>query len=120
MQLLTTLLSALALAASTTAEPIPVAKRSELIVVSPPITSPRAGDMWPVGSSQIVTWDTSSIPQSGKNNTGTIVLGYNDGTGSENLDIGKPPRPAHGGTTPTLPQTTHLQLVSSLRSVASR
>jgi len=90
MQFLTTLLSALALAASTTAEPIRVAKRSDLIVFSPPITSPRAGDRWQVGSLQTVTWDTSNIPPSGKNNGGTILLGFNDGSGSENLDSDHP------------------------------
>ncbi|KAI0248623.1 hypothetical protein BJV78DRAFT_778497 [Lactifluus subvellereus] len=90
MQFLTTLLSALALAASTTASPISDPKRSELVVVSPTITSPHAGDSWPVGSNQNVTWDTSNIPPDGKNNTGTIVLGYDDGSGSENLDFENP------------------------------
>jgi hypothetical protein len=90
MQLLTTLLSVLALAASTTASPI-AAKRNELIVVSPSITSPHKGDTWSVGSVQVVTWDTFSIPPEGQHNTGTILLGFSDGTGSEHLDVGEPP-----------------------------
>lgn len=91
MQFLTTLLSALVLAVSTTATHIHTAKRSELIVVSPTITSPTAGVIWPVGSTQLVTWDTSDIPPSGQSNTGTILLGYYDNeSSSENLNYTNP------------------------------
>ncbi len=88
MQFLTTLLSALALAASTTTaspiaapapDPAAIAARSELIVFSPHITSP----------SQTVQWDTSAIPLEGRNYTGFILLGFNNGTESENLLVGK-------------------------------
>jgi hypothetical protein len=98
MQFLTTLLSALALAASTTtaspiAAPAPdsaaIAARSELIVFSPHITSPSPGVTWPVGSQQTVQWDTSAIPVEGRNYTGFILLGFNNGTESENLLVGK-------------------------------
>ncbi|KAI9429756.1 hypothetical protein H4582DRAFT_2104521 [Lactarius indigo] len=86
MQFFTALLSALVLAASTTATPVHVADRSELIVVSPTILKPTAGTFWAIGSEQIVTWDTSNIPASGRNNKGTILLGYlNDGDESEHL-----------------------------------
>ena len=119
MQFLTTLLAALALAASATADPIHVGGADGNIVDSPPIMSPQAGDMWEVGSNQNVTWNTSGILPGDTNYTGAIFLGYDDGSGSEHLYNGKHPRPAHGGTTPTLPQTP-LQVASSLRPVASR
>ena len=90
MQLFTALLSALALAASATALPAPAAiRRSENIVISPPIFSPRAGDIWPINSVQTVEWDTTMFTGSAQNNSGTILLGYNDGTESENLDSSK-------------------------------
>ncbi|KAH9060459.1 hypothetical protein EDB87DRAFT_1562079 [Lactarius vividus] len=87
MQFFTALFSALVLAVSTTATPVHVAKRSELIVVSPTITSPTEGARWPILSQQVVTWDTSDIPPSGQNNTGRILLGYlEDGDDSEHLN----------------------------------
>jgi len=91
MQFFTALLSALVLAVSTNATPVHVAERTdltELIVVVPQITSPVQGDIWRVNSTQTVTWNTSNIPESGKNNTGHILLGYVDGNStSENLDF---------------------------------
>ena len=89
MQFFTAILSALALAAATTATPVHVAERSELIVVTPVITKPAEGDSWPIGSTQQVCWDTSDIPPEAKNYKGTFLLGYDDGTGSENLDTGE-------------------------------
>ncbi|KAH9045008.1 hypothetical protein EDB84DRAFT_1265972 [Lactarius hengduanensis] len=87
MQFFTALLSALVLAVSTTATPVHVAERGELIVVSPPITSPAKGAKWPTLSQQLVTWDTSNIPSSGRSNTGKILIGYfEDNDSSENLD----------------------------------
>ncbi|KAH9168462.1 hypothetical protein EDB89DRAFT_2073897 [Lactarius sanguifluus] len=95
MQFLATLLSALVLSVSTIATPIHVAERSELIVVSPEVTSPTEGAIWPIGSKQPVTWDTSKIPPSGQNNTGRILLGYfQDDDDSEHLDWEHPL--AHG------------------------
>jgi len=98
MQFFTILLSALALAASTTtALPVLVdgasgpVKRGEDIVVTPLITSPSTASNWLVGSTQHVQWDTSNIPNEGRNQTGTLLLGYNDGkTDSENLDVYHP------------------------------
>ena len=92
MQLFTALLSALALVSSTTALPAPadaLARRSAKIVINPPILSPSKGATWKIGSTQRVTWQTSVIPPEGQNNTGHIVLGFDDGTGSENLQFSK-------------------------------
>lgn len=87
MQFFTALLSALVLAVSTTATPVHVAERGELIVVSPTITSPDERAIWPTLSQQLVTWDTSKIPPSGRNNTGRILLGYlEDNDSSEHLN----------------------------------
>jgi len=92
MQFFAAILSALALAVSTTTA-TPVDGRAALDVVSPPITSPHAGDVWPVGSEQLVQWDTSGIPGEAQGNTGSIVLGYDDGfSSSENLDYRELPR----------------------------
>jgi hypothetical protein len=89
----TALLTALALASSTTALPVAVAhdasRRSEDIVFSPLIKSPGQGTVWKVGSKQVVTWDASAIPPEAQGNKGTIMLGYDDNTGSENLDYGE-------------------------------
>ncbi|KAI9465066.1 hypothetical protein BJY52DRAFT_762522 [Lactarius psammicola] len=90
MQFFTALLSALALAVSTTATPVHLAERTELIVVSPHITSPTEGSIWPINSKQLVVWDTDNIPPSGENNTGTILLGYLDQDDSEHLDFRHP------------------------------
>jgi len=93
MQLFTALLTALVLVSSTTALPVAVAsdasRRSEDIVYSPLIKSPSQGTVWKVGSKQVVTWDASSIPSGAQGNKGTIMLGYDDNTGSEHLDYGE-------------------------------
>ncbi|KAJ8473412.1 hypothetical protein ONZ51_g7890 [Trametes cubensis] len=61
------------------------------IVFSPPITSPKAGDVWPAGTTQVVTWDTTNIPPANANQTGLILLGYiEDGSEDEHLDIKNP------------------------------
>jgi len=90
MQLFTALLTALALVSLTTASPAPAAiRRSEDIVFSPTVLTPKEGTSWQVGTKLLVTWD-STIPQGGEKNTGTIVLGFDNGTGSENLDYEHP------------------------------
>lgn len=94
MKFFTAIVSVLALAVSTTTA-TPVDARAELIVVTPHITAPADGDVWTIGSEQLVQWDTSAIPDEAKNQTGSIVLGFDDGTGSENLDFGKLPLPHH-------------------------
>ncbi|KAH9080198.1 hypothetical protein EDB83DRAFT_2310491 [Lactarius deliciosus] len=79
MQFFTALLSALVLA------------RSKLVVVSPAITSPTEGEIWPMLSQQVVKWSTSEIPPNGRNNTGKILLGYlEDNDPSEHLDYEHP------------------------------
>jgi len=93
MKFFTVILSALALAVSTTTA-TPVDARAALIVVTPPVTSPKAGDIWTIGTGQLVEWDTSDIPDEAKDYTGTIVLGFDDGfSSSENLDYRKLPAP---------------------------
>ena len=68
----------------------PLVARAGQGAVNPHITAPKAGDVWTVGSTQLVTWDTNEIPPSAANNTGTLILGYFDGHSSgENLDMGQ-------------------------------
>jgi hypothetical protein len=93
MQFLTTLLPTLALLASTTTVTASsIAARSEAAVITPRITSPQKGDVWEVKSQQLVTWDTSDIPSSGVDDTGSIVLTFDD-DGSESSQSGKPHPP---------------------------
>ena len=73
----------------------PLATRAGQGTWNPPITAPKAGDIWTVGSTQTVTWDTKKIPPSAANRNGTLLLGYFDGPAEhENLDISKPNYPA--------------------------
>ncbi|KAF8968952.1 hypothetical protein BDZ97DRAFT_300430 [Flammula alnicola] len=67
----------------------PINSPQELIVFNPPITSPKASVSWPMGSQQVVKWDTTDIPVQRVNTTGLILLGYME-NGSENLDIDRP------------------------------
>ncbi|KAI0349586.1 hypothetical protein OH77DRAFT_1222554 [Trametes cingulata] len=61
------------------------------VVFRPHVTSPKAGDVWPAGSVQTVTWDTSDIPEESKNQTGLILLGYIEGNDiNEHLDVANP------------------------------
>jgi hypothetical protein len=43
-------------------------------VYVPPITYPRAGTVWKIGSNHTVTWDNSNPPQEITNPDGVIVL----------------------------------------------
>ena len=88
MQFYMALLSFLALAVSTTATPLHVAERSELIVLSPTITQPQGSDQtYYVGSTQTCCWQTDGIPASAATQTGTLILGhYDSGSSSEHLD----------------------------------
>ncbi|TFY81138.1 hypothetical protein EWM64_g2875 [Hericium alpestre] len=63
---------------------------AERDVWSPPISSPSKGDVWTIGSTVTVSWDASNPPKTVTNNSGRLLLGYLDGTGSENLDIEHP------------------------------
>ena len=75
-----------AVAASASALTVP---RAADVVVTPAITSPTAGEIWPVGSTQKVTWDTTTVP-AGSNITGVLLLGFvEDGSSDEHLDIGE-------------------------------
>lgn len=57
-------------------------------VYDPPITSPRAGDVWTAGQNQTVTWDVSKIGSDGHNTTASLLLGHREpGTLNEYLDI---------------------------------
>ncbi|KAF9474153.1 hypothetical protein BDN70DRAFT_885151 [Pholiota conissans] len=51
-----------------------VAERAALDVFSPPVTTPTAGTVWTVGSTQEVTWDTSNAPVHITNGLGQIML----------------------------------------------
>jgi hypothetical protein len=91
MQFLATLLSALALAASTTTVTAGhIAARDEPSVVAPPITSIKEGDEWFVGSSQTITWDTSGIPSTYQDNEANLVLYHVDESATQNPHFGKP------------------------------
>lgn len=103
-----TLFSALAFALSVSAVPtsvvpsttvpsavptVPAGKPTihELEVYNPAVKSPAEGDVWNVGETKTVTWDSSVIPQDGKNHTGLLLLGYvEDGSSNEHLDIKNP------------------------------
>lgn len=63
----------------------------ENIVVDPVVTSPSAGAVWLVGSTQTVQWETSKIPAEALNDTGSVYVGYVDsGDLNEHLDLGEP------------------------------
>ncbi|KAF8192125.1 hypothetical protein BJ912DRAFT_962909 [Pholiota molesta] len=66
----------------------PLARRD---VIAPKITSPNAGSVWPVGSTQTVTWDTSNFPPVSQitNIMGKVILGQ-DANNSLNLDFDHP------------------------------
>ena len=99
-----TLVSALALAAAASAIPAAVVTSAPAVptstdapsnlhpnvfqVYDPPITAPRAGDVWPVKSSQTVKWDVTRIGDDGLNSTARLLLGHVEpSTGAEYLDI---------------------------------
>ncbi|KAH6916809.1 hypothetical protein BKA70DRAFT_312961 [Coprinopsis sp. MPI-PUGE-AT-0042] len=64
---------------------------SERDVVAPPIIKPDATSVWPIGTVQEVTWDTSKLPPDNQitNPRGRILLGRDTGD-SLNLDIDHP------------------------------
>jgi len=68
----------------------PLVARAAQGAWTPPVTAPKARDVWTVGSTQLVSWNTDEIPPSAANNTGTLLLGYFEGyKQGENLDIGQ-------------------------------
>uniref|UniRef100_A0A8H8CF13 Uncharacterized protein n=1 Tax=Psilocybe cubensis TaxID=181762 RepID=A0A8H8CF13_PSICU len=57
-------------------------------VIAPRITSPNAQTVWPIGTVQTVTWDTSNFPPDSQitNPIGQVILGFNS-SDSLNLDF---------------------------------
>jgi hypothetical protein len=89
MKFFTAILSALALAVSTTTA-TPIDARAELLIIDPVITEPKNGDMWYPGTIQNVTWETSGIPPQASHKKGTILLGYwTEGSQEEHLEKGE-------------------------------
>ncbi|KAI8968073.1 hypothetical protein BD414DRAFT_506494 [Trametes punicea] len=79
-----TLLAALVAAAS-------AVSAAPLDVINPVVMSPKAGDVWHIGTIQNVTWDTSGISPSDANHTGLILLGFIEGDSTdEHLDTKHP------------------------------
>ncbi|OJT06989.1 hypothetical protein TRAPUB_2190 [Trametes pubescens] len=79
-------------------------------VIAPPVTAPKAGDLWTVGSKQVVTWDASSIP-SNTTETGVAFLGFlEDGSDDEHIDTKNPLATGFpitsGSVTVTVPDVT--------------
>ncbi|KIM35887.1 hypothetical protein M413DRAFT_14272 [Hebeloma cylindrosporum] len=72
-QLFTTVLAFLAVGVQAT----PLFRRD---VIVPKITNPKAGAVWPVGSVQTVTWDTSNFPPDSQitNPIGKVILGFDE------------------------------------------
>ncbi|KAL1948362.1 hypothetical protein VTO73DRAFT_12437 [Trametes versicolor] len=62
---------------------------SPTVVVRPPITAPKAGDVWTVGTTQTITWNTTEIPASAGNPIGGVLLGYLE-DGQQHLDTESP------------------------------
>ncbi|OCH90901.1 hypothetical protein OBBRIDRAFT_792812 [Obba rivulosa] len=82
-----TIYALLALFGSAHAIAIPMTSRE---VFDPPVTNPNADTVWTVGSTQTVTWDTSSLPPASQlTSPGMIVLGFLT-SDSENLMLDNP------------------------------
>ena len=66
-----------------------VAAASAVVAQQPlGVITPKAGDVWTVGSTQTITWDTTTIPAGSEDATGFILLGYlEDGSSNEHLDL---------------------------------
>ncbi|KAF9472236.1 hypothetical protein BDN70DRAFT_818934 [Pholiota conissans] len=83
-----TLFAALLFTVCVKASPLALDRRD---VIRPKITSPNAGSVWPIGSTQTVTWDTSDFPPVSQitNILGKVILGR-DANDSLNLDFDHP------------------------------
>ncbi|PPQ82176.1 hypothetical protein CVT24_012653 [Panaeolus cyanescens] len=81
---------ALVACAVVNATPLALTKARRDVVV-PKIIKPDASSVWPVGSVQTVTWDTSNFPPDSQitNPIGRVVLGF-DENDSLNLQLDKP------------------------------
>ncbi|KAF7767909.1 hypothetical protein Agabi119p4_7152 [Agaricus bisporus var. burnettii] len=71
------------------ASPLSNIRRESNIVFSPHITHPDSTAIWPMGSTQNVTWETANLPNQKHKNTGLVLLGYLE-NGSEHLDLRNP------------------------------
>lgn len=60
---------------------------SPAVVVRTPITAPKAGDVWTVGTTQTITWNTTGLPASVGNQIGGVLLGFLE-DGQQHLDTG--------------------------------
>jgi hypothetical protein len=93
MQFFTVILSALALAVSTTtATPLDARATYNLNIIEP-----KEGDTWVSSATYLVKWDTSDMPPTPKfaSNTGSIFLALfqDPGSPSPYLLYGEPPPP---------------------------
>ncbi|PPQ65146.1 hypothetical protein CVT24_011041 [Panaeolus cyanescens] len=86
--LFTSFIASVLLATASLTSAAPINAPQELIVFSPPITSPTAAEAWRAGTHQIVKWSKQPIPFFNAN-TGVLLLGHMK-NGSENLDVEHP------------------------------
>jgi len=77
---------------ATAVNAVPIVDNVKRDVINPPITSPDEDTVWVIGTSQLVTWDTSVFEGQNLSTTqGEIFLGFlNDTSGNEHLDINNP------------------------------
>ncbi|KAF7791405.1 hypothetical protein EIP86_002419 [Pleurotus ostreatoroseus] len=92
--LTSTLFAAFVLSSSSVATPLPAAtaaiiKPQEFDVYTPSISAPNASTIWQPGETQVVTWSTADLDDTGKEAVGYLLLGYLEND-SENLDIKHP------------------------------
>jgi len=88
MQFTTSVFAALLVVLSMTWSTLALPVLLEREVFDPPITFPKAGNVFKAGQTITVKWDTSSLPKDTPNK-GEIVLGHLT-EGSENLDVDHP------------------------------
>ncbi|KAI0667623.1 hypothetical protein C8Q78DRAFT_981399 [Trametes maxima] len=89
---LTTVFSVLAAAVAVSAAPARTFSGPKVdVVFRPNLTAPQGGEVWAVGSTQTISWETDNIPEENKNQTGLILLGYIQGDSiDEHLDVSNP------------------------------
>lgn len=76
-------LTPLVIAASTSATAL-----VDDVVIITPVTAPDAGDVWPIGSVQMIIWDTTTIPAGNEDLAGFVLLGnLEDGSSDEHFDV---------------------------------
>ncbi|KAF5382307.1 hypothetical protein D9757_008475 [Collybiopsis confluens] len=71
--------------------PAPLVSRKEQVAWSPSITYPHNHVVLTAGKMTYMSWKTTNIPAEIQDKTGTIILGYLDGTDTnEHLDLKHP------------------------------